>query len=42
MQIGRKYQGNNIYTSDIVVLACTLFGQGSGTTVYAQMGWYEL
>ena len=46
LQIGRNiYIDNpNLYKSDVIVLACSIFGSGGNTSnkLYAQLGWYEL
>jgi hypothetical protein len=46
MQILRTYYGptaSPTYTSDTIVVACHIFGSGSGNTLaYCQLGWYEI
>ena len=40
-QIGRKYTGNNTYTSDIIVVAARSLQASGNTFLSAQIGWYE-
>lgn len=45
LQIGRNINIDNpdLYKSDVIVLACSIFGTGGGSnSLYAQIGWYEL